>query len=377
MRQIILTVAALLTCVSTAWATPWNIDSPSVAAKAWYLVDYDSGEVLAAHNSSEELPPASLTKLMVAYLAFKDLRSGLLTPNDEVPVSVKAWRTPGSRMFIRADTQVSVDELIKGLLVDSGNDAAIALAQRIGGSETRFVALMNSQAAALGMDNTHYSDATGLPHADHYSTARDLSMIARAIIRSFPNYYARWDSRKKFSYGGITQYNRNTLLWKEPGVDGMKTGYTRAAGYCLVASAERDGMRLIAVVLGADSPRARIEAGKKLLDFGFGNFETRLLYKSGNHALNVRVWMGRNDTLPAGMRHNLYLTIPRGTFDKVHTRIKAAAQIAPVRVGQKVGTMTLDFGHVALDQFPLIALQSVSRGNLFERTSDRLRMWLH
>jgi len=378
MRILAFSLTAMMLFTPAAWALPWNIEAPLVPAKSWYLVDYHSGEVLAEHNPDERLAPASLTKLMTAYLVFQELRAGRLKLDDEIPVSNKAWRMPGSRMFIRADTTVRAEDLIKGMLIESGNDAAVALAEHVAGNEQRFVALMNAQAAALGMDNTHYSDATGLPHSDHYSTARDLSVIARAIIRDFPEYYTRWDSQKEFSYGGITQFNRNTLLWREQGVDGMKTGYTRAAGYCLVASGMRDGMRLVVTLLGADSGHARTEAGKELLDFGFQQFETHLLYGANTPALNVHVWMGASDTLPAGIGHNLYLTIPRGTYDKLKAQFTVPqVQIAPVRRGQTIGTMTLNFDQTPLAQYPLVALRHIGSGNLLQRARDRLRMWLH
>ncbi len=376
MKNIVCLLAALLLCTSVARAEPWQITGPSVPAKSWYLVDYNSGAILAEHNPDDRLPPASLTKLMTIYLVFKELRAGRLTLNDEVPVSNKAWRMPGSRMFIRANTVVTVRDLIKGLLIESGNDAAIALAERVAGSEQRFVTLMNAQAVKLGMSNTHYSDATGLPHPDHYSTARDLSVIARAIIRDFPEYYSRWDAQKKFSYDGITQYNRNTLLWREQGVDGMKTGYTHAAGYCIVASGMRDGMRLVVAVLGAPNEKARADDGKKLLDFGFHNFETDLLYQALEPALNLHVWMGNSDMLPAGVGHDLYLTIPRGTLDRLKTQVTVSqTEVAPIQRGQDVGSMTLSFDREPLAQYPLVALRGVAAGNLLERARDRLRLW--
>lgn len=370
--------ALLAPSAVSASDAPWNILAPSVPAKSWYLVDYNSGQVLAEHNADERLPPASLTKLMTAYLVFKELRAGQIRLNDEIPVSVKAWRMPGSRMFIRAATKVRLQDLIKGLLIESGNDAAIALAEYVGGSERHFVDLMNAQAAALGMNNTHYSDATGLPHSDHYSTARDLSIVARAIIRDFPEYYARWDSRKKFSYDGITQFNRNTLLWREPGVDGMKTGYTHAAGYCLVASGMRNGMRLVVTVLGTKSERARAEAGKALLDFGFRNFETHLVFQAQKAALQVHVWMGTSDMLPAGINHDLYLTLPRGSFERLQTHFDVPqAEVAPIRRGQTIGTLTLGLGSAPLAQSRLVALTNIGSGNLLQRARDRLTMWLH
>ncbi len=376
MKSVICSFAAFLLCTSVAGAEPWQIAGPSVPAKSWYLVDYNSGEVLAEHNPDERLPPASLTKLMTAYLVFKELRAGQLKLDDEISVSRKAWQMPGSRMFIRANTVVTARNLIKGMLIESGNDAAIALAEHVAGSEQRFVTLMNAQAAKLGMSNTHYSDATGLPHPDHYSTARDLSVIARAIIRDFPEYYSRWDAQKEFSYDGITQYNRNTLLWREQGVDGMKTGYTHAAGYCLVASGMRDGMRLVVTVLGTDNTKARTAAGKKLLDFGFQNFETRLLYQTLEPALNLHVWMGSSDVLPAGIGHDLYITIPRGTLDRLKTQITVShTEVAPIQRGQDVGTVTLSFDQAPLGQYPLVALRDVGSGNLLERTRDHLRLW--
>ncbi len=368
----------LVLCTLPARAAPWKIPEPPVGAKSWYLVDYNSGQVLAEHNPDMRLPPASLTKLMIAYIVFKDLQDGRLNLDDEVPVSVKAWRMPGSRMFIRAGTKVKLTELIKGLLIESGNDAAIALAEYVAGSEHNFVSLMNAQAAALGMTNTHYADATGLPHADHYSTARDLSIVARAIIHDFPQYYARWDSRKEFSYDGITQLNRNTLLWREPGVDGMKTGYTHAAGYCLVASGIRNGMRLVVTVLGTKSERARATAGKTLLDFGFRNFETRLIYQAQKPALRIPVLMGSEDILPAGTAHNLYLTLPRGSFDELKARFSVPqTEVAPIHRGQTIGTLTLDLANSPLEQSPLVALASIEPGSLLQRARDRLTMWLH
>ncbi len=347
---------------------------PRIDAKSWMVADFHSGQVLAEYHADERIDPASLTKLMTAYVVFKDLRAGKLKLGDSIKVSNTAWRMPGSRMFVRAGSTVSAEDLIKGLLIPSGNDAAVALAEHLAGSETAFVARMNAEARTLSLVNTHYANSTGLPTADHYSSARDLTRLAGFLIRDFPEYY-HWNATKEYNYGGITQYNRNALLWRDGGVDGIKTGHTRAAGYCIVASATRDKMRLISTVLGAPSEQARTEAGRALLDFGFDHFETRLLYQATVPTTEVRVWMGETETLPVGIGRDLYLTLPRGAHAKLEANVAVKDAQAPIRLGQPLGTLSLSLDKKPIADYPLVALRAVDNGNLLQRGIDSVRLW--
>ncbi len=351
--------------------------APQVAAKSWLLVDYHSGSVLAEHAADERREPASLTKLMTAYVLFKQLRAGKFSLDDKVPVSATAWGMPGTRMYLRLNDKIRAEDLIKGMIVQSGNDATMALVEYAAGSQGRFVTLMNAAAATLGMQATHFANATGLIQAEHYSTARDINRLSVALMRDFPDYYQRWFGLKEFSYAGLTQYNRNTLLWRVAGTDGVKTGHTRSAGFCLVASAIRDNMRLVATVMGATSEQARAEAGSTLLDFGYRAYETRLLYQSLAPSVHVRVWMGDMEMLPAGIGQDIYLTLPRGDFAKLKANILIPRPpTAPIKAGDAIGQVHLSLDQKALGDYPLLALRTVQQGTLIQRLMDQLRLWL-
>ncbi|HHQ14322.1 MAG TPA: D-alanyl-D-alanine carboxypeptidase, partial [Chromatiales bacterium] len=316
-----------------------------------------------------------LTKLMTAYVVFRALKDGQITLQDEVPVSEKAWRTPGSRMFIEVNRRVPVELLLQGMIVQSGNDASVALAEYVAGSEATFAELMNQYARELGMLNSHFVNATGLPAEGHLSTAADISRLARAIIAQFPEYY-RWYSQREFTYNGITQKNRNALLWRDPSVDGMKTGMTDSAGYCLVASANRNDMRLISVVLGTKSATARANDSQALLNYGFRFFETRLLYPAGGKVTDTRVWKGNVEQASLGVRNDLYVTIPRGSYDQIQTRLDLPDRIiAPVRTDSRLGKLKVDLAGQTLAQTDLFALTGVDAGSLWQQAWDSVLLW--
>lgn len=357
-------------------AVPPEVPPPDIAAPAWVLVDHDSGQVLAERNADKPLPPASLTKLMTAYVLFGKLKAGSLKLDDRIDISQQAWNAKGARLFLRPGSSVRAEDLLKGLIVLSANDAAIALAERGAGSEKNFVAEMNAVAHSLGLDRTVFMNATGHDEKGHVSTARDLARLAAALIREYPEYYP-WFSLKEFSDGRITQYNHNALLWRDLTVDGVKTGQSRYAGFCLIASARRDGMRLHAVVLGARDENARVEAGQRLLDHGFRHYETRLLYAADIPAVRPRIWMGDQSTIPLGAGRNLFLTLPRGWHEKLRARVTVRESLnAPVQQGQDVGSIALDLDQQPLAEYPLVALKQVDEGNLLQRTIDRIQLWL-
>ena len=351
------------------------VPPPAIAAKAYFLVDVLSGETLVAQNADEPREPASLTKLMTAYLAFKALRDKALMPSQMVKVSEKAWRAEGSRMFIDPKKAVSVDELLRGEIVQSGNDAAIALAEAVAGSEATFVELMNKEAARIGMTKTHFVNATGLSAPQHVSTAADLARIATAIVRDFPEYYPLY-SIKEYRYNNITQSNRNRLLWSDPYVDGMKTGFTDAAGYCLVASAKRGPRRLLAVVLGAGSDASRASEAQKLLNFGFQFYDTVQLYQNGQSVSTVRVWKGAEDSVSAGFVADQYLTLPKGQAEKLKLMLETNEPlVAPIARGQRVGAVKVSFDGKPVGEFPLVALTDVAPASFFGRMWDTIRLW--
>ena len=315
-RRIIqlLTVLLLGFVFAGLQAAPLPVPKPpSTGARAYILQDFDSGRIIAEKDSDKSIEPASITKLMSAYAVFTELKNGNITLDDKVTISEKAWRTPGSRMFIEVGKQVSVEDLLKGVIIQSGNDATVALAEYIAGSEDTFAALMNRHAEELGLTGSHFVNSTGLPDPEHYMSARDIARLAADLIREFPEYY-KWYSQKEFTYNDITQYNRNKLLWRDESVDGMKTGHTDSAGYCLVTSAKQEDMRLISVVLGTASENARAEASQALLNYGFRFFETHKLYEGGNQLATSRVWKGATDSVSLGIDKPLYATIPRGQY---------------------------------------------------------------
>jgi D-alanyl-D-alanine carboxypeptidase (penicillin-binding protein 5/6) len=340
---------------------------PRVGFDNYYLVDYASDRVLAAGAADEPVPPASVTKLMTAYVVFKALEAGALDLHEEVPVSVRAWRTGGTRMFIDVNSRVAVEDLIRGMLIQSGNDASVALAERISGSVEAFVERMNSTAAALGMRNSVFRNPTGLPARGHVTTAHDLAIVAKAIIKEFPAYYGLY-SEREFSYNGIKQYNRNALLARDPSVDGMKTGHTEAAGYCLVTSAQRDGMRLIAVVLGAKTPKARNDGAQKLLDYGFANYETHKLYAAGQELGVAQVAGGSPAAAGLGVARDLYVTIPRGSYgDLLASMDVGKALVAPVAQGTAVGAVDVSLGGQPLSHATLVTLKPVAEGGVWTK----------
>jgi len=365
-----------LACGHASAVTLPPIPPPDVTAAAWLLVDHNSGRVLAENRADKPLPPASLTKLMTAYVLFGKLKTGRLRLDDKVDVGRAATAARGARLFLRPGTTVSVEDLIKGMIVHSANDAAMALAERTSGSEKDFVAEMNAEAAALGLSHTVFADVRGHDATGQVATAHDLARLASALIRDFPEYYP-WFALKEFTYNGITQYNRNALLWRDEAVDGVKTGQSRGAGFCLVVAARRGGMRLIAVVVGAKDDNARVVSGQRLLDYGFRNFETRLLYAADVPAMQVRVWMGDQSTLALGVRHNLYMTLPRGWHDRLRARLTVKDGLyAPVRYGQTVGTLALDIDSEPFAEYPLVALKQIGTGNPWQRTIDHIQLWL-
>jgi len=362
--------AAAAEIVAPAPAPP-----PAIAAKAYLLVDILSGQTIVAQSADEAREPASLTKLMTAYLVFRALRDKELVPSQPVTVSEKAWRAEGSRMFLEPKKVVSIDELLRGLIVQSGNDAAIALAETSAGSEAAFVERMNKEAARIGMKNTRFANATGLPAAQQVSTANDLALLAAAIIRDFPEFYPLY-SVKEFRYNNITQPNRNRLLWSDPYVDGMKTGNTDAAGYCLIASAKRGPRRLLAVVLGAGSDSARASEAQKLLNYGFQFYDTVQLYQNGQAVSSLRVWKGATDTVQAGFVADQYLTLPKGQAPKLKLAMEAIEPlVAPVAQGQRVGVVRVSLDGKAVGEYPLQALADVPPASFFGRLWDTVRLW--
>jgi serine-type D-Ala-D-Ala carboxypeptidase (penicillin-binding protein 5/6) len=371
--RVVLIVCGLLPLLP-AFANPWNIPAPDLPARAFVLMDTQSGVELAAVNADAHLPPASLTKLMTAYILFGDLRAGKLKLDELVTVSRYAARLPGARMFLREGEQVPVEELFKGMLVQSGNDAAFALVEHVSGTLPVFVARMNAKAAELGLTNTHFANATGLNNPQHYSSARDLTHLAVAVQRDFPEY-AGWFALHEYRWAGITQPNRNPLL-RDPGVDGLKTGHTEAAGYCLVASAQRDGMHLIATLLGTDSEHERAHSGRQLLDFGFQQFETRLLYRNDTPVTTLPVWAGETDAVTLGVNRDIWVTLPRGGFSAFRAEATLpSTQLAPVTRGEALGQLEFEYNGQALAALPLVALASVPEGSLAKRSADRLRLW--
>jgi D-alanyl-D-alanine carboxypeptidase (penicillin-binding protein 5/6) len=345
-------------------------DPPQLAARGYLLVDHDSGAVLAESNADERLEPASLTKIMTAYVVFRELEQGNLSLDDEVTISEKAWRTGGSKMFIEVGERVSVEDLLKGMIVQSGNDASVALAEQIAGTEATFAKMMNSQAERLGMTGSHFVNAPGLPDPEHYTTPRDITKVTSAMIREFPDYYA-WYSLPDFSYNEIKQSNRNRLLKLDPSVDGVKTGHTEAAGYCLVSSAKRDGQRLISVIMGTDSDATRVRDSQALLNYGFSFFETHEPYPGAEPVETLRIWGGESTELPVGPARDLFVTIPRGRYDELSAELRPVEPIvAPVGWGDVVGEIVLRLGDTEIKREPAVALADVGRGGLLRRAAD-------
>ncbi len=349
---------------------------PTIAAKSYLLIDFNSQQIIAEKNADARLEPASLTKIMTAYIIFQELKTGNLKLDDLVTVSKKAWKMTGSRTFIEVGKKIPVETLLRGMIVQSGNDATVALAEHIAGSEEVFASIMNQQAGELGMIGSHFVNTTGLPDTDHFTTARDLATLASAMIRDFPEYY-QWYSQKEFTFNNIRQKNRNTLLWQDKSVDGLKTGHTEAAGYCLVASAKREEMRLISVVLGARSENARANETKKLLNYGF-RFETHRLFEANEAITQTRIWKGESKQLAVGLPYELFVTVPRGAAEDINVSISLPEIItAPISKGKELGFVQISLNDELITEHTLITLQAVKEGSLFERLMDEARLMFH
>lgn len=369
----LLTVFTLLFLfISTANAAVPIPAAPKVAAQNYILVDANSGRVLAEKEADVQVEPASITKLMTSYVIYNELEAGRLSMDDMVTISEKAWRMGGSRMYVEVDKQVSVHDLMKGLIIQSGNDATVALAEHIAGTERAFVDLMNQYAAKLGMTNTHFLNSTGWPEEGHLTSARDISKLALAVIQEFPEHYA-WYKEKVFTYNNIKQYNRNKLLWSDDSVDGIKTGHTESAGYCLVASAVRSDMRLISVVLNTDSEKTRASVSQSLLNYGFRFFETHKLYAAGEVLNRSRVWKGDSEKVSLGLLKDLYITIPRGSYKQLEAVMDVDANIvAPLDKGSQHGAVRVNLAEEEMLHTPLVALESVGEGSMFQIAKDHI-----
>lgn len=346
----------------------------SMAAKSFTLVDFYTGQTLISQNADERLEPASLTKLMTAYVVFSALKQKRITLDQVVPVSNTAWRTVGSRMFIEPNKRVTVDELIRGMIVQSGNDACVALAELIAGSEEMFAHMMNEEAARLGMTNTNFTNSTGLSHPNHYSSAHDLALLAAAIIRDFPEFYPLY-SLREYTYNGITQSNRNRLLWIDPNVDGMKTGWTVAAGYCLITSSKRDERRLVSVVMGTATTNVRSKESQRLLNYGFQFFDTAHPYKKHQEITTIQIWKGAQSKLKVGFDHDVYFSLPKGQADKLRARMEYRQPlIAPINQGQEVGIVRFSLDGREIAKYPLVSLEKIDTASIFGRAWDSLQM---
>ena len=375
MKRLVLVLFVVLVGAAASAQTRPVPAAPVIGATSYLMIDAKSGHELASLKPDTPVPPASLTKIMTTYVVFHALKEGQFTLEDEVTISEKAWRMQGSRMFVEVGKRVRVKDLLLGVIVQSGNDASVALAEYVAGSESVFAEMMNQSAQQLGMLSTHFVNATGWPDDDHYSTARDLTTLARAMIREFPDYYA-WHSVKEFQWGDIKQPNRNRLLWRDDSFDGLKTGHTEAAGYCLVASAEREGMRVISAVLGMASDKARIDGSAALINYGFRFFETHLLYKAGEEVTRARIWKSANEYTPLGVMEDLYVTVPRGRYDSLESvHNMQAILMAPVAAGQPLAEIkvSLDGNDVVHEQ--LSALEDNPSGSFWQRTVDSVKLW--
>lgn len=372
----ITTLLVLLTVFFTplSWAkTP----PPSLAVDAYLLKDFNSNTNIATYKSGERVEPASLTKIMTAYIAFNAIQNGTLQLDQTVPVSKKAWKAEGSRMFIEPNKPVTVDELLHGLIIQSGNDAAIALAEAIASTEDQFAVMMNEQAKKLGMVDTSYENATGLPGEKHYTTADDLAILAKALINDFPGEYRRLYAVKEYTYNKIKQLNRNRLLWLDANVDGMKTGHTKAAGYCLISTAKRKNTRLIAIILGAASEAMRASESQRLLNYGFQFYESTLVYKKSQPVSSIPVYKGQKKTLATTMGKDFYLSLPKGDYAKVKANmVSKQPLIAPVKEGTEVGKITFTLGDKVIAEEKLFALSTVGKAGFFGRVADSIRLLL-
>ncbi len=366
--------AIILLCATLAQAAAPPL--PSVKGHAWLLADLSSGQILTSENADERFEPASLTKLMTAYVVFGALRDKRVTLEQQASVSERAWKAPGSRMFIEPRKPVTIDELLRGMVVQSGNDASIALAEAVAGSEDLFVTLMNQAAERIGLKDTKFMNASGLPDPQHLTTARDLYRLSAALIRDFPDAYARYYSQKEYRYNNITQLNRNRLLWLDPTVDGVKTGHTEAAGYCLIASSNRGGRRLLSVLLGSTSEAVRAQESLKLLNWGYQFFDSVKLYAKGKVVKTIPVWKGEAEQVNAGFAGDLVLTVPKGKASDIKAELLSRQPLmAPVMQAQPVGTLRVSLDGESVGEYTLIALEAVPAAGFFGRTWDTLRLW--
>ena len=376
MKFLLPFLLCLVTFVASAQQAPLPVPPPpAIAAKSWVLYDFQAGQIVVAQNPNERIEPASLTKMMTAYLTYEAIKQKRITPDQVVPVSPRAWKAEGSRMFIEPNRPVTVNELIHGMVIQSGNDACIALAELIAGTEEVFAQMMTQQAQKLGMKNTSFVNSTGLPDPKHYTTAYDMALLAAALIRNFPEHYKLY-SQKEFRYNNITQANRNRLLWTDPYVDGVKTGHHESAGYCLVASAKRDERRLISVVTGTASEAARASESQKLLNYAFQFYDTVRVYSKGQTVATLRVWKGAADSLKIGFDRDLYLALPKGDSAKLKASMQTQQPLlAPISVGQTVATLKLALEEKPIGEYPLLALENVSVAGFFSRGIDTIRLW--
>jgi D-alanyl-D-alanine carboxypeptidase (penicillin-binding protein 5/6) len=375
LQRLVLIFSLLL--APAAWGADAIPPPPQLAAKSWVLMDVASGSILVDHEGATRLPPASLTKLMTAHVAALELQRGRIKESDLVTISEKAWRMGGSKMFVRVGDQIAVSDLLRGIIVQSGNDASIALAEHLAGGEDTFAALMNQEAKRLGLADTHFLNATGWPAEGHYSSALDMARLARAIIIEDPEHYAMY-AEKEFVWSGIKQPNRNLLLWRDPTVDGLKTGHTEEAGYCMVVSSKRDGMRLVASVFGTDSENARATETAKLLAFGFNFFDSKTFFKQGETVQTLAVWKGAARTVKAGVKADFAAALPKRTSGDYQTRIVLPEDepVAPIAAGAPLGRVELVSadGKVVM-QAPLVALEAVEEGGFFRRMWDSIRLF--
>lgn len=371
LKNVILLVLMTLVAASVNAVEP---QAPKLAANSYILIDFNSNKVIAERKSDKRIEPASLTKMMSTYVIENELMLGNIQMTDEVLISKKAWKMPGSRMFVEVNSKVSVEDLLKGIIIQSGNDATVAMAEFVAGSEESFVSLMNEYARQLGMTGTNFVNTTGLPHKKHYTTAKDLAILVSAMIRNFPEHYS-WYSQKVFTYNGIKQYNRNKLLWQDKYVDGVKTGHTDSAGYCLAASALKGDMRLISVVLGTKSERARATESQKLLTFGFRFYETHRLYEASKSLTTAQIWKGEVESLPLGLSNDLWVTIPRGLYGKLKATMSLDTKIvAPAKEGNVYGAVDVKLEGKPFISRDLVALTNVKEGGLVGGLIDEVKM---
>lgn len=358
--------------ITTNIPTPPNLD-----AEAYILVDYHSGKILAHKNAEQRIDPASITKMMSIYVIDHEIQNGRLKITDEVAISPAAWKTEGSRMFVEAGKKIPVKDLIRGIIIQSGNDATVALAEYVAGSEPAFVEMMNQYAKKLRMNHTHFANSTGIPNPNHYTTAKDLSILARALIREYPETYKIY-SEKWFTFNGIKQPNRNRLLWREDYVDGIKTGHSSTAGYCLAASGQKDNMRLVSILLGAKTENARTDQTLQLLRYGFRFFETHHLFAANTSLNKPRVWMGDHKMVSLGINQDLYITIPQGQYKSLDAKMHIDKNLtAPIAKGEKHGKIIVKLGDQLITEMPLVALENVNKGNVWNRFTDYVSLGVH